>query len=148
MKIKLSKLFSYWRVFCGMVIGGFGSVLLAVLIPAVFSKSIYILTHDVYVYFIIGMLGLGLFIGGLWQQAFLNEIEEEKNKKRTYNVESIFLNSHNFTPEQRQKNKKFWYKRQGSIIHYNDELTPTQKEEIMRQYVRVEELKQRLNQDS
>jgi hypothetical protein len=138
------KIINYWRVFIGILIGGVSSVGFYVFGQTVKNGGAYYSSQDIYYFFIIGMFGIGLFIGLLLQQSFHNKTENEKDKKLSYNRETIFFDAHNMTPEERWNNRKLWYKRQATIAYYNDELTSEKKEEILKRDMEISEIKQKL----
>jgi len=62
--------FTSWRLFFGMIITGF-SAIMAIMIEELIDDGIVIVTiNNALFWFFIGAGGIGLFIGGVWQEKY------------------------------------------------------------------------------
>lgn len=73
-KIILFKIKKYSRLFLGMFLGGFLSLSFVILSETIKLGGRYYSAKEIYFYFVIGFLGIGIVIGGFLQEAHNNKI--------------------------------------------------------------------------
>jgi hypothetical protein len=144
------KVFSYWKYILGLILGGLIGVLVLVLdaLPKLFRYDL-IETKELIIYFTSCAIGFGFFIGLALQNRTSRKATKEKELKdyrKMFNQESIIQDDHNFNAEQRLQHKKHWYKKMGIIFHYEDELTPEEKESILERTRTIEKIKRNLEE--
>ncbi len=62
--------FTSWRLFLGMIIAGFSAIIVTMIERLIDYGIVMITINDALLWFFIGACGLGLFMGGIWQERY------------------------------------------------------------------------------
>ncbi len=145
-KNKLIMLLSYWRFFVGMFIGGILANWVFTMEELIKSGGVYIFIDkkDFYLWFIVGTCGIGIGIGAMLQDLKNEQIEKEKFKRNYYNMDKIFIGE-GLSSEEKEIRKKAHYEKDCTIVHYIEELTPSQEKIIEKRNKEINKLKSNLN---